>query len=424
MKRHLLIVVFFSGLVTSVAAQPPSNKIQLEREKKQIQNELKEIQGVYAKVKAEKTHSLNQLNILKRKMALQEKYIITVNKELQFIDNDVYRGNQEIYHLERQLDALKAEYANTVVYTYKNRSNFDYVNFIFSAGSFNDVLRRITYLRNYRTYREKQVATINETQDIIAKRQQQQLLMKKEKNDVLEDQAKERIELDEQRKEKDVVVSKLKARESDLQKQIVAKKKRDKDLQKAISAIILKELNPTKPKTEKSTTVNSSAVTKNNVNITTKTTRTKKPGSYPELKEAEIRLEENFENNKGKLPWPVDNSFIQVPFGKYTIDGIIGYNPGITIGTSQPGAPVKAVFDGVVSAIYNYGDGIAIIIRHGKYFTSYSNLSGVSVTKGTTVKRGQVIGKAGDADDGTGRMVDFMLMIESNNVNPAQWLRR
>jgi septal ring factor EnvC (AmiA/AmiB activator) len=64
-----------------------------------------------------------------------------------------------------------------------------------------------------------------------------------------------------------------------------------------------------------------------------------------------------------------------------------------------------------------------VVIRHGKYFTTYSNLSRVSVSKGTVVKTGQVIGRAGEADDGSGGQVDFILMIESKNVNPETWLR-
>jgi murein DD-endopeptidase MepM/ murein hydrolase activator NlpD len=54
----------------------------------------------------------------------------------------------------------------------------------------------------------------------------------------------------------------------------------------------------------------------------------------------------------------------------------------------------------------------------------YSNLSGATVSKGDAVNTGQVIGRAAQADDGTGGQVDFILMIESRNVNPSTWLRR
>ena len=70
------------------------------------------------------------------------------------------------------------------------------------------------------------------------------------------------------------------------------------------------------------------------------------------------------------------------------------------------------------------GDGMAITIRHGKYFTTYSNLSSVSVAKGSVVKTGQPIGKAGKDDSGSGGQIDFILMIETRNVDPQPWLRR
>ncbi|MEI9945539.1 MAG: peptidoglycan DD-metalloendopeptidase family protein [Chitinophagaceae bacterium] len=426
MKKYLLIAFLFFGAATLASAQPVSDKSDLEKERKAIQDELKEIQGVYDKVKGQKTQSLSQLNMLKRKMALQEKYINSISKELRMIDDDIYLSNLEIYRLERQLDTLKSEYARTIVYAYKNRSNFDYVNFIFSATSFNDALRRIAYLKSYRTYREKQVTTINETQDLIAKRQEQQLTRKKQKNEALTGQTKQRTELDEQRKEKDAVVSKLKTQESDLQKQIATKKKRDREIQNAIAAIIRREIEAAKKAEASRNVAVTTTPTRNNTNVTAPaTTPAKKPESYLELNATDVALGANFNDNKGKLPWPVDNGFVKVPFGPYTIEGtnLRDNNPGLTIGT-QTGSAVKSVFDGVVSAVHNYGDGAAVVIRHGKFFTSYSNLSGVSVSKGATVKRGQVIGKAGEADDNSGGMVDFMLLIESNNVNPAPWLRR
>lgn len=418
MKKYLLIIILFVGAVTWLPAQPLLDRTELEKEQKAIQDELKTIQGMYDKVKGQRTQSLSQLNMLKRKMALQEKYISNINRELRMIDDNIYLGNLQIYRLEKQLDTLKSEYARTIVYAYKNRSNFDYVNFIFSASSFNDALRRIAYLKSYRAYREKQVTTINETQELIAKRQQEQLVRKKQKNETLETRTQERNELANQRKEKDAVVSKLKSQENDLQKQIAAKKKRDREIQNAIAAIIRREIDANKQaEAAKNKAANS------NVNNANPTTPAAKPESYLELNAADIALGANFADNKGKLPWPVDNGFVKIPFGMYTIEGtnLRDNNPGLTIGTNV-GTPVKVVFDGEVLGIHNYGDGYAIVVKHGKYITSYSNLSAVNVSKGATVKRGQVIGKAGEATDGSGGLVDFMLLIESTNVNPASWL--
>lgn len=447
MQKFLLTIIAFLGATVLLLAQTGSDKTELERERREIQNELKQIQGMYDKVKGQTKQSLGQLNMLARKINLQERYISSINKELRMIDDDLYRSNLEIYRLQKQLDTLKSEYARTIVYAYKNRSSFDYVNFIFSANSFNDAIRRVAYLKSYRAYREQQVTTINETQALIAKRQQQQMGRKQQKNVALQSQTTERNELAEQKKEKDVVVSKLKSQGSDLKKQIAVKKKRDRDLRNAITAIVRREIEAAKKKEadrlviEKKERDRLAAEKKKNevaVNPTNPTTAPvitptksevaeKKPESYLELNAKDVKLGADFNISRGKLPWPVDKGVVLIPFGRYEVEGfkdIVDDNPGLTIGTPQAGAPVKAVFDGEVIAIHNYGEAAAVVIRHGKYFTSYGNLSGVNVSKGTTVRTGQVIGRAGDSDDGSGGQVNFMLMIENRNVNPALWLRR
>ncbi|MBL7744146.1 MAG: peptidoglycan DD-metalloendopeptidase family protein [Chitinophagaceae bacterium] len=436
LKKHLLITLIFTSAATVLLAQP-QDKAQLEKERQEIQNELKQIQGMYDKIKGQKKQSLGQLNMLKKKISLQERYINSINRELKMIDDDIYLSNLEIYRLQKQLDTLKSQYARSLVYAYKNRSNYDYVNFIFSSTSFNDAVRRISYLKSYRNYREKQVNTILETQQLIAKRQQQQLGRKQQKNIALQSQVKEKTVLDVQRKEKDAVVSDLKSQEKDLQKQLAAKKKRDRDIKNAIDAIVKREIakaaEEAKRKAElerKNAVVSPNVVTPSSGTSTVKTTaekiEVKKTSSYLDLNASDVKLNGEFQANRGRLPWPVDNGFVSVHFGPYTIEGtdLRDNNPGVTIATPSAGGSVKAVFDGEVVAIHNYGDGVAVVIRHGKYFTSYSNLSGVNVSKGAQVKTGQAIGRVGEAQDGSGGQVDFMLMIEKNNVNPEIWLRR
>jgi len=112
-------------------------------------------------------------------------------------------------------------------------------------------------------------------------------------------------------------------------------------------------------------------------------------------------------------------------FGRQTyVEGvkIILDNPGITI-ESSAGSSVKAVFDGEVSAIINVGPVQGVILKHGKYFTTYSNLSSVSVSKGQQVKMGQVLGKLEEKDEGRGEL-EFLITNDKNlNENPERWLR-
>lgn len=444
----LLAAFIWSG---TAAAQPLQDRSELEKERQSIQQELKEIQNMYNKVKGQTRQSLGQLNMLNRKIALQEQYLNNINREIRAIDDDIYLSNLEIYRLQKQMDTLKAQYARTVVYAYKNKSNYDYLNFIFSANSFNDAIKRITYLKSYRAYREKQVNTIIETKELIARRKQQQLGRKEQKNSALVNQTKQVQELAVQKKEKASVVADLKSKEKELSKQIAAKKKRDRDLQNAITAIIRREIESAKAKAKaeaEAKTKADDAAKKNNPVVTpdaptvtptspvmtsapgTTTSKrneaTAKPESYLDLNATDVALNSSFASNRAKLPWPVDNGVVILRYGNNKIENTLLTfdNPGITIATPSAGVPVKAIFDGEVSAVYSLGDGTAITIRHGKYFTTYSNLSGVTVSKGTSVKTGQQIGRAGRDDDGRGGQIDFILMIETRNVDPLPWLRR
>lgn len=451
--KKICFAPLFLFLAGAVIAQPTTDKTQLEKERKEIQKELGEIQGLYNKIKGQTKQTLGQLTVLNRKINLQEQYIGSINKEIRSIDDDIYLSNLEIYRLQKQLDTLKSQYAKTVVYAYKNRSSYDYLNFIFSANSFNDAVRRVAYLKSYRAYREKQVSTILETQDLIAKRKQQQLSRKDQKNAALANQTQQVQELAVQKKEKDAVVAQLKTKEKDLSKQIAAKKKKDRDLQNAITVIVRREIEAAKKEAEAKAKADADAkkkaddlakknkptetpdVTKPVTNPATspattvsskRNEPTKKPDSYLNLNATDVALNNKFELNKAKLPWPVDNGVVTLHFGPNKIDNTLLTfdNPGITISTPSAGVPVKAVFDGEVSSVYSLGDGMAVTIRHGKYFTTYSNLTSVSVSKGSLVKTGQSIGKAGKDDDGNGGQVDFILMIETKNVNPQPWLRR
>lgn len=438
-KKIIFCLLAVVGFLSTPSIYAQQDKAELEKERQELQKDIQEIQSQYDQVKGKTKQSVAQLNILNRKINLQERYIHNINRELRMIDDDIYRSNLEIYRLQKQLDTLKAEYARSVVYSYKNRSSYDYLNFIFSAGSFNDALKRIGYLKSYRTYREKQVNTILETQQLIAKRKDQQLGRKEQKNNALGNQTRQMSELAEQKKEKDIVVSKLKTQEKGLEKQLAAKRKRDNDLKNSLAAIVRREVELAKKKAAEEAKANSNAnnnaitnpnstTTKPSISLgNTTTIKTSTSGSYLDLNEKDVKLNSEFANNRGKLPWPVDNGYVCIHFGSYTIEGtsLRGYNHGITICAPQAGVPVKSIFNGEVVGVFNSGGEMNVTVRHGKYFTTYSNLSSVSVQKGDNVSTGQALGKLGvDDEGGGGGKLDFLLMIETKEVNPESWLIR
>ncbi|MFT3845553.1 MAG: M23 family metallopeptidase [Lacibacter sp.] len=137
-----------------------------------------------------------------------------------------------------------------------------------------------------------------------------------------------------------------------------------------------------------------------------------------------LKLGNSFEINKLKLPFPVDNGYVAIPYGDYVVPGtpIKGHQDFITI-ASPAGTSVKVVFDGEVVSVFDVGGMSAVTVRHGKYFTTYSNLSSVGVSKGQNIKTGQTVGRVGTNLDGDGQ-IDFILTRENQFLNPSGWLRR
>ena len=424
MKKLLILFICFLS-VQSLVAQ---DKDKLERERQELQNELKEIQSQYNKLKGKTKVSLGQLSVVQQKIALQNKYIGNINKEIRSLNDEIYLNALEIRRLKAELDTLKAQYTRSVIYAYKNKSSYSYLNFIFSANDFNDGIKRASYLKSYRADRQQQVANILQKQKEIEKRKEELLGKQTQKKSALQNQTMQMSELAEQKKEKDAVVAKLKSQEKSLSKEIATKKKRDKQLKNQIAAIVRREIEAAK----KEAAARAEAERKKNAGANTNTSTVvaepkkteSKPKSYLDLNANDVKLNASFEKNKSSLPWPVDNGIVTIPFGTSKVGDLMFDNPGITISTPSAGGAVKAVFNGEVATVSNLGDGMMVMIRHGKYFTVYSNLSSASVSKGQTVSTGQVIGRTARADDGSGGQLDLILMIESKNVNPTPWLRR
>jgi septal ring factor EnvC (AmiA/AmiB activator) len=399
----------------------------LERKRKEIQQEIASLQEAQTTISKDKKASVSQLKLIERKLKSRYAVINNLNDEMDLIDNTIFSNNREIYRLQKQLDTLKQQYAKTIEYSYKNRSSYDMLNFIFTATSFNDAVKRATYLKSYRKYRDEQVVNINRTQKELAQRIEMLSANKQEKGKVLEEQNKQKAILEGEQKEKNQFVSKLKAREKEIEKEVAAKKKVERSLQNSIAAIIKREIEAARRKAEEE----ARKLASSNVAKPAEKAPVAGPSASAPVRKANVlentpevtKVSVGFENNRGNLPWPVDKGTITSSFGRQRIEGtkIDEDNSGITIQTLS-GAAVKAVFEGVVTTVYDVAGSQTVTIKHGKYFTTYFNLSTVTVAKGAKVGMGQTIGKAAENFDGDGEIL-FMLNEEMRFVNPEIWLK-
>jgi len=452
-----IIVTFLSIFIFSanIFAQTPSSKEQqdLESQRQQLKEEIAETQELLGKNKKITKENMGTLALINKKLSLQENVLDNINRDINLMDNNIYKSQRDVHRMQFLLDTLKQEYAKSMIYSYKNRSSSDFMNFIFSASSFNDAIKRITYLKSYRAYREMQGENILRTQDLLKKRISELSGNKQRKGVVLITQSKELGILEIQHEEKDDIVKKLKAQGKELNNQVAANKKQMQRVNNAITAAIRRSIAEAKKasiakaaedkrlrdadakaeakaeaKALKNNTTASNSPDDNNTKSVIK--EPKRVKRAPVKQESvllttteEIKLNSDFKINKGKLPWPVDKGYTILHFGLNKEAGLDVISRGVSIGCDI-GTPVKAIFDGIVTTIDNYDDVQMVIVKHGSFFSIYVNLSNVNVTKGQTIETGQVIGKVAANLDGIGAM-DIMIDNEKlDDLNPELWLRR
>jgi murein hydrolase activator len=441
-----IVVTFFSIFIFSINsfAQIPSTSEQqeLEKQRQQLKREIEETQDLLNKNKKTTKENISSLALINKKLSLQENIIDNINRDINLLNNTIYKSQRDINKMQLLLDTLKDDYAKSMIYSYKNRSNSDFLNFIFSASSFNDAIKRITYLKSYRNYREMQGENILRTQELLRSRIDELSGNKKKKSAVLEIQGKEVDILQNQQEEKNQVVKQLKAQGKELNNQVAAKKKQMQKVSNAITAAIRRAVEEAKKETaakvnaEKKIRDAELKASKNNTDNTPDIANTKavtkvprktttepaKPGSVLLNSNADITLNDNFIKNRGILPWPVDKGYTLLHYGSNKVGDVVIVSDGISIGCDV-GTPVKIIFGGEVVLVNNYDDVQMVVVKHGSYFTGYSNLTGVNLNKGQTVQTGQVIGKVAANLDGIGAM-DLIISNEKSDLNPEQWLRR
>src|SRR5579859_7737149 len=172
MLKKLVTAVFlllaFAGRIFAQQAQPPAqSRADLEKERAAIQKEIEDVRRTLDETHKNKRETLGQLALLQRRLHLRESAIRNINAQIDVIQGDMNESWREILKLRAELDTLRVQYAQSIVFAYKNRSSYDFLNFIFSAGSFNDALRRIQYLKSYRAYREERAENIRRTQELL-----------------------------------------------------------------------------------------------------------------------------------------------------------------------------------------------------------------------------------------------------------------
>ena len=399
------------------------SKKQLQSEINSLQKEISTANQLLKKTKKDKEMTLNEVNLLDKKIKQREKLITSYNEQIAVLDEEINTGQQNIKTLNSDLSKLQKEYAKMIVFANKNRSHYDRLGFIFASKNFNQAFSRLRYIREFNEARKVKMEQIASTERRINDEVEAHRQARMEQDSLLKDEKSQQDALQKEKKELNGQVAKLKKKEGSIQQDIKNKQQQAKKLQKAIDDIIAEEIRKANAEAEKKRKEEA----KKNAGKGKTTTAPASKEKGMALTPAEQTLSSNFVNNKGKLPWPVERGVISSSYGKHASvvsDKVTVTNNGIDIATTE-NAQARAVFDGEVASVVKLpGANTVVIIRHGEYFTVYSNLENVVVKRGDKVKTKQNLGTVHTNKTEGKTELHFELLKEQSRQNPANWLSK
>lgn len=440
MKR--LLFVFLIILTTGLQAQ---TKEELQRQKVLLQDQIDLASELLLKTKNTKEASLSELQTLNQKVEARNKLIRTMDRQIRSIDREVMRKAKEIKKLEIRVDSLKSDYADLIKLAQRQQKPRDQILFILSSSSFAQAAKRMQYFKDMAAYRERQVQQIAIAQETLARERETLIAKKAEKIQVQTAQEGEKLALQADAQVQETTVQNLQSKESTLKKDIDKKQREAQQLEQQIKRIIAEEMRKAKERAERSSLegeakelglVSGKDYSRRTSNKALKKlidkTRAAKGldvrddgPSFAMTPEARA-LANNFASNKGALPWPVERGIITGKFGKHPhpiVKGVIVDNPHIEI-TTEENAIVRSVFEGEVSSVVPIpGANVMVLVRHGNYFTVYSNLINVKVKAGDVVSLKEPIGTAFTDEEGK-TMVQLGIWKDADIQDPNPWLAK
>jgi septal ring factor EnvC (AmiA/AmiB activator) len=404
MKNIWFVFVLIILIPATSFAQ--KDKGTLQKKYNNILKDIESIEDLIEETEDKKTKSLNQLQSLSAKIDSRETLIVNISEQILDLGETIEENKAVCKSMNKDIDALKEDYAKMVYHSYKNLNTTSTITFLLSSESFNQAMRRLNYLKSYAKNRQNSALQIKETiQSIESKVVKLEFKKAKKEELLLEEEHQKRILITE-KIQKNNLITKLKVNSSSLQKQVSKKNNSALALNNQIQKIIQEEILLAEAKAKKRAETNSVAA--------------------EEFVKKETKLSKDFVNNKGKLPWPVNIGHIVEHFGKHphpTLPKVTVSNNGINIRT-ETGESAKTIFSGVVvNSFYLPTTQNSLIIKHGEFFTVYSNLKTISVNLGDQLKTGDKIGAAYTDEDNVTKM-HLEVWKSITKLNPEEWIKK
>ena len=387
MKRTILYL--FIAMLAMVSINGQTLK-ELQAQQRKYSEELETTGKMIKQTKQSEKATENKLNLIGQDIRTRKKLINSINQEIIALDQEQSRLQDERTRLEGELDSLKQDYARLVQLTHYADLQQSPLLFLLASEDFNQLVRRMRYMREFAIYRQQQVARIEGVKADI--QIQSDLIQdnRKEKDSALKTQQREQDQLARNERKQKAMLQDLKKKEKELIAKQRQQQKKIDELNKQIERAIAKQVDRKQQLT----------------------------------KEQEL-IAGGFAANKGRLPWPVAKGFISGHYGKHqhpVYENVTLNNKGVYIQTPA-GSDARAVYEGEVTTCMVMGSTYAIIIQHGNYRTVYTGIQTPTVKPGQKVQAKQSIGKiASNPDDDNKTELQFQVWQDREIQNPELWL--
>ena len=402
--RFTLILFLLTFMLHFSDFSQSKKQQELEERRRELTREIKQIGALLFEGKKEQKSVLSVVEDLDFKIKVRKNLISITNQQANLLTREINTNQTKISKLRVRLKALKADYAQMIVKSYKSRSDQSKLMFLLSSTNFQQAYKRLQYIKQYADYQKLQAELIKTETAKMQELNIELVTQKKNKQTLIEENKMAKSVLDQERMQQNILISDIKNNLSKFTAQLKTKQRESNKIDKEIRKIIQAAIAASNKKAGKSA-------------------KSKVFSLTPEQK----ILAANFTSNKGKLPWPVAKGVVKLRYGNNPspIDRSLTIKSnGVRIATNK-GEEVRAVFEGVVQGIMTPKNGNnTIMVRHGNYITVYKNLSKFYVQKGDKVTTKQVIGEVITNKASGETILSFGIYKDSATQNPSQWIYR
>lgn len=388
----IILLVLMGNLVVAQSRQ------ELEKQRLKIIKDIEKTSKALDNNKKTQEKNITQLKALEEQVSSRKSLINNLQSEVKLNEKLITQNESKIQELRQRHAALKDQYDKILRINYLKKLSNSKWSYLLSSESLNNLLVRWRYIHQFDQFTKQKM---KEIQSLTGEIQltNETIAQDREKNlKAMEQTTTNMKTLEKEQKEKDALVKKLALEEDKLKANLKNREKEREKLNVAIEKIIIAAL-------EKA--------------------REKEKSDEKLVKKKEVD-NSGFAKNKGALSWPVSKGKITGAFGTHphpTIKNVQISNNGIDF-TLPSGDNVVCVYDGEVVGVTNIpGFKNMVIIKHGSYYTVYSKLDNVVISKGQQIKRGQTIGNVEVNEEGVAE-VHFELWKDKSKMNPQPWFNR